>query len=141
MMRHPIPTALLACSLLAGTAAHAEGLDLTVENVRSERGSVIVLVFDNARDFDRLDYLRVVDYADVPARPGDMEIVFPGLTRGPYAVFLFHDENADQDLNHIDGYPLEGIGATGAPNPDDMPSFEDAAVFPGRATVVLHYGQ
>lgn len=139
MITHLVPLALLATTLLAGTNASAEGLTLTIENVRSDRGSIIVLVFDDSRDFDRLDYMRAVDYADVPARPGQVDVSFPRLADGPYAVFLFHDENGDQDLNYSGERLLEGAGATGAPNPDDLPSFEEASVFPGNATVILHY--
>ncbi|MEM1164293.1 MAG: DUF2141 domain-containing protein [Pseudomonadota bacterium] len=134
-------TAVLAATLLAGTPASAGGLTLTIENVRSDRGSIIVLVFDNARDFNRLNYLRAIDYADVPARLGQVEVAFPSLANGPYAVFLFHDENGDQDLNYRGERLLEGAGATGAPNPDDLPSFEEASVLPGSATVILHYDQ
>lgn len=141
MITRLVPSALLALTLSGGTSAWAEGLHLAIENVRSDRGSIIVLVFDNARDFNRLDYLNAVDYADVPARPGRLDVSFPRLASGPYAVFLFHDENGDQDLNYRSETLLEGAGATGAPNPDDVPGFEEAAVLPGTATVILHYDQ
>lgn len=140
MKRHLIAAGLTVSTALATAGqAHAEGLTITAENVRNNRGTIIVLVFDEARAFDRLNYLRAADYAEVPARAGDVEVSFPGLRSGPYAVFLFHDENGDQDVNYRNGRLLEGIGATGAPNPDDDPSFAEAAVTPGRASVILHY--
>ncbi|MEO1679554.1 MAG: DUF2141 domain-containing protein [Pseudomonadota bacterium] len=141
MTNRPLSLLALAVALLAGSAASSEGLTLTIENVRSDRGTVIVLVFDNARDFNRLDYLRAIGYADVPARRGDVEVSFPYLTKGPYAVFLFHDENGDQDLSFQGDRLLEGVGASGAPGPDDMPDFEEAAIRPGRATIPVHYSE
>lgn len=132
---------VLTCTVFLAGQTYANGLTLTVENVRNDRGSIIVLVFDDARAFDRLDYLNVADYAEVRARTGRLQVSFPNLTEGPYAVFLFHDENQDQDVNSRNDRLLEGIGATGAPNRDDYPSFDEAAVPAGPATVILHYDQ
>lgn len=132
-----------AVSLITATAfasnASAQGLTLTVENVRNDRGTVIFLAFDKERHFNTLNYMRAVDYADVPARTGRMTVNLPRLTEGPYAIFLFHDENGDKDLNYEGETLLEGAGATGAPNPDDIPTFSEASVFPGNATVIMHY--
>ncbi len=133
---------LITAGLLAVTfplAAQAQGLDLTVEGVRNDQGAILVLVFDQAEAFDQLDYLNAVDYAEIPARAGTVSHRFPNLTTGPYAVFLFHDENSDQDLNYSATSLLEGVGATGAPGSEDDPSFEEAAVPPGPVTVTLHY--
>lgn len=141
MTFHLLRSALLAAALFAGTNARAEGVTLTIENVRSAQGTIIVLVFDDASAFDRLDDRYAVDYADIPAQPGQVEVTFPSLSAGPYALFLFHDENRDQDLNYVGNRLLEGVGASGAPNPEDIPSFAEAAVFPGSATVILHYDQ
>ncbi len=137
MIRPLAAAALLALAL--PTAAQAQGLDLTVEGVRNDRGAILVLVFDRADAYDQLDYLSAVDYAEIPARAGTVSHRFAGLTAGPYAVFLFHDENGDQDLNYTATAFLEGFGASGAPNPADEPSFAEAAVPPGPVTVKLHY--
>ncbi|MGB0661887.1 MAG: DUF2141 domain-containing protein [Mangrovicoccus sp.] len=134
-----IRTSYLIAALAFASTASAQGVILTVENVRSDRGTVIVLAFDKERHFNTLNYMRAVDYADVPARTGRMTVRLPRLTEGPYAIFLFHDENGDQDLNFQGETLLEGAGATGAPNPDDMPSFKEASVFPGDVTVIMHY--
>ncbi|MEM8555165.1 MAG: DUF2141 domain-containing protein [Pseudomonadota bacterium] len=131
--------ALITLATLLPSIAPAEGLKLTVENVRNDVGSIVVLVFDKARAFNNLAYRRAVDYADIPARPGKVTHRFPELTAGPYAVFLFHDENGDWDLNYDTERLLEGVGATGAPNPEDMPDFDAASVWPGEVTVKMHY--
>lgn len=121
--------------------AQAQGITLTVEGVRNDRGYVLIAVFDKAHAFDQLRFAKAVDFAEVPARKGEVVALFPRLTAGPYAIFLFHDENGDEDLNYTSTAWLEGIGATGAPNPEDEPSFEDAAVLSGPVRVKLHYDQ
>ena len=139
MKKNLIAAVLAAGTLVAAAQAGAQGLTVNVESLSNNRGNVIVLVFDDARAFDRLNYFRAADYAEVPARRGALQVRFPGLTSGPYAVFLFHDEDGDQDVGYRNGRLQEGIGATGAPNPDDAPSIAEAAVLPGNARVIVHY--
>ncbi len=122
-------------------SAWAQGVTLTVDGLRNDQGTVLVAVFDTARAFDRLQFAKAVDLAAIPARTGTVTHHFPALTAGPYAIFLFHDENDDQDLNHTGDTLLEGVGASGAPNPDDDPDFADAAFAPGPVRVVVHYDQ
>lgn len=119
----------------------ADGIALTVEGLRNDRGTVLVAVFDRARAFDRLQFEQAVDVAEIPARRGQVLHQFAGLNAGPYAIFLFHDENGDEDLNHRGNHLLEGVGATGAPNPEDDPDFAQASVSPGPVTVRIHYDQ
>ena len=57
--------------------------------------------------------------------------------RDPYAIFVFHDESGDIDLNISGTRLLEGVGASGGPNRDDDPDFAKAPVGPGY--VRLHY--
>lgn len=138
-----IRTALysLLTTLSLTSPALAAGLSLTVEGLRSGRGKVIVIVFDNARAFDTLDIERAVDIAAIPARQGQVQHTFAKLTEGPYAIFLFHDENGDEDLNATETNLLEGVGASGAPNRNDDPNFAAASVWPGSVVVRVHYDQ
>lgn len=129
----------MCAAISLNVPAFADGLDITVEGLRNGKGNVLILVFDNARAFDNLNVWRAVEYAAVPARTGAVRHRFDQLKRGPYAVFLFHDENGDEDLNATDTRLLEGVGATGAPNPDDMPDFAAASVWPGDIVVRVHY--
>lgn len=122
-------------------SAVAQGVTLTVEGLRNSQGHVLVAVFDNPRAFDRLNIDQIVDYAVIPAQTGRVTHHFPALNTGPYAIFLFHDENNDQDLNYTNTALLEGIGASGAPNPTDEPSFAEAAFPPGPVRVRVHYDQ
>lgn len=121
--------------------ATADGLNVTVDGIRNAKGNIIILVFDNARAFDRLDVWGAIDYAQIPSRKGSVSHAFADLNAGPYAVLLFHDENNDEDLNMTASKLLEGLGSTGAPNPQDEPDFKAASVWPGDVRVRIHYDQ
>ena len=132
---------LAICTATLPYAVQAEGVSLTVEGLRNDRGNVLIAVFDQARAFDRLQFEKAVAFAEVPARTGQVKHQCPTLTSGPYAIFLFHDENGDEDINHQGNTLLEGIGASGAPNPEDEPSFAQASFLPGPVRVRVHYDQ
>lgn len=128
-----IATAILSQPTLA------QGVSLTVEGLRNGKGNVLVFVFDHPRAFDNLYVESAIDYAEIPARKGTVAHHFKSLNAGPYAIFVLHDENKDQDLNYSGNAFLEGIGASGAPNPEDNPGFADAAFTPGPVKVRVHY--
>lgn len=130
----------IALMALAAPAA-AEGLTVTVNGIRNAKGNIVILVFDDARAFDSLDVWSAVDYAQIPSRKGSVSHEFSDLKAGPYAVLLFHDENKDEDLNMTETKLLEGLGSTGAPNPEDEPDFKAASVWPGDVRVRIHYDQ
>ncbi len=133
-------SAVAAVTMIA-TPALADGLNLTVDGVRNTNGSIIVLVFDKKRAFEQLNWRNAVQYADIPARTGSLSYSFPDLTTGPYAIFVFHDENGDRDLNYNDERFLEGVGASGATASIPEPTFAQAAVTPGDVTVQIHYDE
>ncbi len=139
MIRNLAHIAAIVAAAAVATPALAGGLNLTVEGVRNAKGSVLALVFDNANAFDQLDWSSAVQYADIPAQAGRVSHRFPDLEGGPYAVFVFHDENGDQDLNTSGKRVLEGIGATGVTSLIPYPAFSQAAVAPGDVTVHIYY--
>ena len=141
-MKHNLAPKLAAAATIAmATPAAAEGLSLTIDGIRNANGSVLVLVFDDARAFEQLDWTNAVQFADITARAGRVTHRFADLNGGPYAVFVLHDENGDQDLNHSGDTLLEGIGATGVTASTPYPNFAQAAVGPGHATVRIYYDQ
>ncbi len=143
MIRHFTKIGVVAASLIAAgmisTSASAGGLNLTVDGVRNASGTIMVLVFDDAAAFEQLDWQNAIGYADIPARMESVSHSFSNLTGGPYAIFLFHDENGDQDLNVSGERLLEGIGASGADTATSEPSFAEAAVAPGDVAVRIFY--
>lgn len=131
--------AWLLASLIAGKVS-AQGVTLTVDNVRNDSGQIIVLVFDDAEASDFLAHEWTVGYAAVPAQPSGVSHSSFNLTSGPYAIFVFHDENADWDVNSDGKLLLEGVAANGAPGAEDMPDFHAASIWPGPVSFTLHYG-
>lgn len=141
MRRTGLGIGAMLISTVTGTAATAQGLNITIDSLRNDRGEVLIFVFDRARPFERLNAWGAAHFAQIKAQTGQMEVVFDGLIEGPYAVFLFHDENSDEELNANSTALFEGVGATGAPHRDDDPTFAQASVMPGDVTVKLHYDQ
>lgn len=98
-----------------------------------------MLVFNDAHAFATYDYTAVVGYVEVAAKMGSIETRVPVFGVGPYAIFLYHDANADAELNMKGGRPLEGYGYSGGIDPYAAPSFEHAAIVSRQATVRVVY--
>ncbi len=132
--------AIAAASMLA-TPAFADGVTLTIDGVRNADGSIIVLVFDDKSAYDQLNWRKAAQYADIRARAGSVTRRFPDLTAGPYAIFVFHDEDGDQDLDYDQERFLEGVGVSGATSETPEPSFAEASVMPGDVAISVYYGE
>ena len=130
---------LAAATCLSTPAFAAGGVSLTVEGVKSGKGNIIAIVFDNAAAYKAFDLEKAVDLAEIPARKGHVQHHFKDLTKGQYAIFVFHDENGDEDLGMSWGQPVEGLGLSGDTGKNEDPSFKQAAVAPGPVSIKLHY--
>jgi uncharacterized protein (DUF2141 family) len=131
---------LLLLSLASiATPSLSQGVNLTVDNIRNGAGNVVIVVFDEKRAFENLQISSAIAVAELPAKAGRLTHSFPTLNTGPYAVFLFHDENADEDLNVSGNRLLEGAGATGASRVESEPNFLQASVYPGPVNVKIFY--
>ena len=124
--------ACLAFLVFCGGAAEpGVALQVTVTNVRSERGHVRVAVCPKA------SFLQAscAWHGVVPARVGSVVVTVEGLPPGVYAVQSFQDENDDGVINRsLLGIPKEGIGfSRDAPMRFGPPSFDDAAIRVGEA--------
>lgn len=95
-----VPALLLA-------AVSAAPLRVTVENVRNDKGHVLVAVCTPA------EFLKPhCSYSgSAPARAGAVTVEVRGVPPGTYAVQAFQDENDNHriDRNFL-GIPTEGIG-------------------------------
>lgn len=122
-------TALIGAAMLVGAGA-AQAADLTVEaaGIRSDAGSVFVIVYNEARAFksDRIDKAFAVAAMAVTGERA--RITLHGVPAGPYAVSLFHDENNNGDLDMRRGVPKEGYGISNSRDRFDEPDFARAAV-------------
>jgi uncharacterized protein (DUF2141 family) len=92
---------------LALADAATGAITITVGNVRSARGQVVVDVCPQER------FLAdgCVHHVAAPARQGTTVITVPGVPAGEYAVQAFHDENGNGEVDRgMFGIPREGVG-------------------------------
>lgn len=96
----------LAASALAilTQPALGAGLLLDFKNVPEASGKVMIAVYDSADSFRKEPVVRKM----VDSTPGQMQVSFPDLQAGEYAVMVFHDQNGDRELNrNMMGIPKE----------------------------------
>ena len=117
----------------------ATGLIVEIHDVRSGNGELLVVVFDSQSAYNNYDYSAAAGLEEVAADSRLVLVSFESLREGPYAVFIFHDENDDDDLNMNGDYPLEGYGTSGARNWWHEPSFAEAASDAGKIRVKMYY--
>lgn len=108
--------------LAAVVPAAASELTVTVMGIRNSAGQMRLALFNNPVDFPSG---KSVVTRNLPAREGEMTVIFEGLTPGPYALALHHDENNNgkMDLSLL-GLPQEGYGFS-----NDAPVFLGAPPF------------
>jgi uncharacterized protein (DUF2141 family) len=97
-----------------------------VTNVESSKGKLLAVLFRSANGFPdhpKRAFARSVQ----PARAGVQRLVFDKVPAGPYAISLFHDEDADFELDTgLFGAPTEGYGfSRNAHAPFSAPDYED----------------
>jgi uncharacterized protein (DUF2141 family) len=121
-MRTVFLSMLLAAAVLANAqeSAPAGGggfiLTVIVENVNKEGGSIGVLVFNATRGWPEDRFAAFKDVV-VPARPGTVNVVIPGLPAGDYALAILHDVNQNHKLDkNLFGVPKEQWGMSNNPH-------------------------
>ncbi len=116
----------VALALLAAAPARAADLDLSIANLRDDKGWVMIAVFNSAQTFLKND--QRVAAVVLPANGGKVRVVLD-LPPGRYAVSAFHDANANGKMDtNLVGMPTEGYGFSrdvrGTMGP---PAFDSAA--------------
>jgi uncharacterized protein (DUF2141 family) len=116
-----LPAAAALAAAPAG-AADAGAVEITVENVRSDAGAVMVQLCDRTQFLGKCTY-----GAHAPAHRGSVVVVFRNVVPGDYAAMAFHDANADGTLNRWLGIPKEDFGFSGLKSlPLRPPRFKDS---------------
>jgi uncharacterized protein (DUF2141 family) len=111
----------LLLSVLASTQTQAPApgtytLTIQVENVNQEGGNIGVLVFNNTKGWPEDRFAALKDIV-VPAHPGTVAVVVPGLAPGDYAVSIAHDVNQNHKLDkNFFGVPKEQWGMSNNPH-------------------------
>jgi uncharacterized protein (DUF2141 family) len=98
---------LIALALAEAVTTGSGSLTITVGNVRSNKGSVVVAVCSQNRFLEDECALQ----ASSPARVGSTTVTVPNVPAGQYAVQAFHDENSNGEVDRaMFGIPKEGVG-------------------------------
>lgn len=113
---------------LSAHAVQAGELRVAIEGVRGDRGTVRVAVYRAGSGFLKPGQEHAAMFQR--AVTGDLFVIFGGLPADRYAVAVYHDENANGELDsNLLGIPLEGTGfSEGAVPGFGPPSFNDAAL-------------
>lgn len=119
-------TWLSAVLLMGCGSAFAQTLHINLLGVKNDTGKVRVGLYANKDKFRKEDFaLKVIE---VPAKAGTVQVEFPDLQPGWYAVMAYHDEDSNGRLNLLLGmYPTEGYGLSNNPSVFGPPTFEDSA--------------
>jgi uncharacterized protein (DUF2141 family) len=121
-----IPQALALCLLLPN-AALAGDLALTVDGVQDAKGNVAGALYDSEATF--MNIPQAQQRFRVPAAAGQVQWVFHDLKPGKYAIAVYHDANANGQLDKNSyGVPTEGYGfSNDAQGSGGPPKFGQAA--------------
>jgi len=92
-------------------------LNVTVEGLRSDKGAVLLRLYDGAKGFPMKE-ARASLGRTVSIEGGVASVEIGGLPPGEYALAVVHDEDGDGKLlaNWI-GMPKEGVGTSNNPKP------------------------
>lgn len=113
---------------LSAHAVQAGELRVAIDGIRDDKGTVRVAVYRAGSGFLKPGQEHAAMFQR--AASGDLSVVFGGLPADRYAVAVYHDENANGELDtNLLGIPLEGTGfSEGAVPGFGPPSFDDAAL-------------
>lgn len=112
-------------------------LRVTVTGVRSEKGFIRALLFKSAEGFPE-DRAKAFEEVNVPAKKGEVTLVFKGWKGGTGVVAAIHDEtNAGKIRKNFLGIPQDDIAITGW-NRKGRPKYERCAgVLEGSVSVPM----
>jgi uncharacterized protein (DUF2141 family) len=93
-MKYPTTAICLAMVLAAGPASAAD-LTIDVLDVKTDKGPIMIALFDSAGTFLKLPARGIA----APATGTTVSIVFKGLPAGDYAFAAFQDANGNGQLD------------------------------------------
>lgn len=101
----------LAALVLGTAAATAKTLEIKVEDVRSDKGQILVMASVAGQEQPV--------YGKADAKKGSVVVTLTGLEAEAVEVSLFHDEDGDFKMKMGDRGPLEGYAAKKCKLPSD----------------------
>lgn len=116
---------IVPCMFGQQSAVHT--LTIQVENVNKDGGNIGVLVFNSTKGWPEDRFAALKDIV-VPAHPGTVTVIIPGLPAGDYAVAIAHDVNRNHRVDkNLFGVPKEQWGMSNNPRATiKAPSFNTA---------------
>jgi len=117
----------MLAALLVGASSFAQTkLTVTIDKIKSEKGSIRIGIFDSEDGFLK----KPIDGKAVKVEGDHVTVVFDKLKPGTYAVSVIHDENDNKELDtKALGIPKEGVGfSNNVMGKFGPPSFEDASI-------------
>lgn len=126
----------------AAPAETVQPISITVQNLRSMKGNLLVCIARQPRYFP--DCSKDPDQRHFSVRAGAGPISLGSLGAGDYAIALIHDENGNGKLDTFAGIPREGVGFSRDPVIRfGAPSFQSSqftvAAEPSRQTIKVKY--
>ena len=88
---------------LASVAAAAQTLEITVTDIRSDKGSILVMA--------KVAGQKQPVYGMSPAKRGEVVVTLEGIDADAAEVSLFHDEDGDYKMKMGERGPAEGYAA------------------------------
>lgn len=136
-----IPAFVCILALFSGplSGAPQQGtLRVSVLGLRSSRGSVRFLLFRGAKGFPNQPR-HAVKQLVVRIKNKQVQVSFPNLPHGEYALAMHHDENGNNKMDSsLFGAPMEGYGASNdARGGMGPPKYKDARFMLNRKLLVL----
>lgn len=113
-------------------------LTIKITGLRNQQGFVCIALFSSAEGFPS-DADKAVKAEYLPISGIPLTATFKDIQYGRYALTVFHDENADGELNQgVFGIPREGLGFSENPSIwKGAPKFQQAdfEFMPSNTTV------
>ena len=128
--------ALTSILFAAASAASAADLRVKVVGITAQKGTISMAVMDS--DAAWTGKGKPVTGRHAKATADSLELVFPDLAPGKYAIRLMHDENDNGKLDtNLVGMPVEGYGFSNNPQVMRKPTFDEARVdVPAAGTAI-----
>ena len=121
-------------AMVTALPTFAQELTLTVDNIKSSQGDLLVAVYDKEESYNA--NANWVAVRKLPmATDKTMVLAFKDLPAGNYAVKLFQDENGNGQIDKSSmGIPTEPYGFSNNGGAYGQPSFDEAKVSIKKAT-------
>ena len=126
-----------AVSLLSAAAVSAADLTVRIDGVRTQVGQLMLSLLDSSAGWD--NKAKPVAARQVAADAETIELVFPDLAAGDYALMVFHDENDNGKLDsNLIGMPVEGYGFSNNPRVMRKPTWDETRFEVGAENLAIN---